>query len=372
VSGRLNEMFKSDDQQDAQEYLEFLLDGLHEDLNPYANRTKLRPLTDEEERRRETLPQQTASHLEWQRYIHSNFSVVVNWFQGQLSSRLMCLTCGITSTTYSGFMYLSLPIPSKRGGFTLADCLEEFVKEEILEKDDAWHCPNCKKARKATKKLTITRLPHILIIHLKRFTNRGLWRDKLNTMVQFPLKDLNLTKYVPPLLPRGALGPNAPEPSAEVTPPFMYDLYGVCNHYGTLNGGHYTSFVRNNHQNAWNHFDDSKASFVDDSAVVVSNLFKSLHNFSDNHIVSECIRAFLGPVKCYVIILEALVLLSVNNWTSVYLALGFGGNSILCLISFFLFILITSAACLSERRSFVDMFMSALLLYLSTGQYQNT
>ncbi|RPB16849.1 cysteine proteinase [Morchella conica CCBAS932] len=273
VSGRLNEMFKSDDQQDAQEYLEFLLDGLHEDLNPYANRTKLRPLTDEEERRRETLPQQTASHLEWQRYIHSNFSVVVNWFQGQLSSRLMCLTCGITSTTYSGFMYLSLPIPSKRGGFTLADCLEEFVKEEVLEKDDAWHCPNCKKARKATKKLTITRLPHILIIHLKRFTNRGLWRDKLNTMVQFPLKDLNLTKYVPPLLPRGALGPNAPEPSAEVTPPFMYDLYGVCNHYGTLNGGHYTSFVRNNHQNAWNHFDDSKASFVDDSAVVSRNAY---------------------------------------------------------------------------------------------------
>lgn len=264
-------MFESNDQQDAQEYLEFLLDGLHEDLNPHANRNKLRPLTDEEERRREKLPQQLVSYLEWQRYTHQNFSVIVNWFQGQLSSRLMCLTCGTTSTTYSPFMYLSLPIPaSKRSGFTLADCLEEFVKEEILEKDDAWHCPNCKKARKATKKLTITRLPHMLIIHLKRFTNRGLWRDKLNTMIEFPLKNLNLTKYVPPLLPRDALGPDAPEPTAEVTPPFLYDLYGVCNHYGTLNGGHYTSFVRNSYNNAWNLFDDSKASFVDDSSVMVS------------------------------------------------------------------------------------------------------
>lgn len=265
-------MFKSNDQQDAQEYLEFLLDGLHEDLNSHANKGKLRPLTDEEERRREKMPQQTASHLEWQRYTHQNFSVVVNWFQGQLSSRLMCLTCGTTSTTYSPFMYLSLPIPvSKRNGFTLADCLEEFVKEEILDKDDAWHCPNCRKARKATKKLTITRLPHMLIIHLKRFTNRGLWRDKLNTMIDFPLKNLNLTKYVPPLLPRDALGPDAPDPTVEVTPPFLYDLYGVCNHYGTLNGGHYTSFVRNSYNNAWNLFDDSKASFVDDSSVVVSD-----------------------------------------------------------------------------------------------------
>lgn len=224
------------------------------------------------------MPQQMASYLEWQRYTHQNFSVVVNWFQGQLSSRLMCLTCGTTSTTYSPFMYLSLPIPaSKRNGFTLADCLEEFVKEEILDKDDAWHCPNCKKARKATKKLTITRLPHMLIIHLKRFTNRGLWRDKLNTMIDFPLKNLNLTKYVPPLLPRDALGPDAPEPTVEVTPPFLYDLYGVCNHYGTLNGGHYTSFVRNSYNNAWNLFDDSKASFIDDSSVVVSHClhFKS-------------------------------------------------------------------------------------------------
>lgn len=36
-------------------------------------------------------------------------------------------------------MYLSLPVPSTRGArVTLEDCLAAFVKEEILEKDDAW------------------------------------------------------------------------------------------------------------------------------------------------------------------------------------------------------------------------------------------
>ena len=271
VSGRLNEMFRNNDQQDAQEFLGFILDGLHEDLNPHANHGKLRPLKDDEERRREKLPVQLASNIEWQRYTHHNYSVVVNWFQGQLSSKLSCLACGRTSTTYSPFMYLSLPIPAmKSNNFTLRDCLEEFVREETLEGDDAWHCPQCKKARKATKKLTITRLPHILIIHLKRFTNRGPWRDKLNTFVDIPLRHLDLTRYMPPPLAGDEMPRTLPPPTAETTPPFLYDLYAVCNHYGTINGGHYTAVVRSSYKTGWNLFDDSKATLIEEGRVVVS------------------------------------------------------------------------------------------------------
>ena len=277
MAGRLNEMFRNNDQQDAQEFLGFLLDGLHEDLNPNAkNRGKLRPLKDDEERRREKLPVQLASTIEWQRYTHHNYSVVVNWFQGQLSSKLSCLTCGRTSTTYSPFMYLSLPIPAmKSNNFTLRDCLDEFVREETLEGDDAWHCPQCKKARKATKKLTITRLPHILIIHLKRFTNRGPWRDKLNTFVDIPLRHLDLTKYMPTPLASDEMPRTLPLPTAETTPPFFYDLYAVCNHYGTINGGHYTAVVRSSYKTGWNSFDDSKATLIEEERVVVSLIHDS-------------------------------------------------------------------------------------------------
>jgi len=272
VSGRLNETFRSDDQQDAQEFLAFLLDGLHEDLNPNATRQKLNPLSDEEERRREKLPVQVVSHIEWQRYVHNNSSVAVNWLQGQLSSKLECLTCGITSTTYNPFMYLSLPIPVVNGQFTLRDCLAEFTKEETLDGDDAWHCPNCKQPRRATKRLTITRLPHILILHLKRFTNRGRWRDKLNTHISLPLSDLDLTGYVPPPLPVENGNPRF-EPSPETTPPFIYDLYGIVNHYGTLHGGHYTAFVKNPYKGSWNTFDDSKATNMSEPKVVSRNAY---------------------------------------------------------------------------------------------------
>ena len=279
MAGEVNEVFANGRQQDAQEFLEFLLDYLHEDLNPHASRNQLRELTTEEEKYREGLPIPYASFLEWQRYIHRNYSVIVNWFQGQLCSRLTCMICKTRSTTYTPFMYLSLPVPPKKHA-TIQDCLTDFCREEVLDNDDAWHCPVCKKAREATKKLTITRLPHILIIHLKRFTNDGRWNDKLTKLVQFPLKELEMSKYVPQLgdgEEGGMQGATIPgfNPPPEQTAPFLYDLYGVVNHYGTLTAGHYTSYVRDTWGEGWRLFDDSNARKVQNDEVIVSSLFEN-------------------------------------------------------------------------------------------------
>ncbi|KAK6513182.1 ubiquitin-specific protease doa4 [Arthrobotrys conoides] len=281
ISGRLNSQFRGKDQQDAQEYLEFFLDYLHEDLNANAGKPRLRELTDDEEKRREELPVQIASHYEWERYVHTNLSMIVKWFQGQFRSRLKCLKCGHTSTTYSPFMYLSLPIPAKAGpnGCTLKDCMDEFTKEEILDGDDAWHCPVCKKPRKASKQLSISRMPVVLIIHLKRFSNHGMWRDKVNTLVNFG-KSVDLTKYVPPPLdPKDIPGGKGLPMGSEVTPPFYYSLYAITNHYGSLTSGHYTAFVRvgggtgGREGGVWHKFDDTKATKMEADDVVNRNAY---------------------------------------------------------------------------------------------------
>ncbi|EGX43880.1 hypothetical protein AOL_s00210g327 [Orbilia oligospora ATCC 24927] len=281
ISGRLNSQFRGKDQQDAQEYLEFFLDYLHEDLNANAGKPRLRELTDDEEKRREELPVQLASYYEWERYVHTNLSMIVKWFQGQFRSRLKCLKCGHTSTTYSPFMYLSLPIPAKAGpnGCTLKDCMDEFTKEEILDGDDAWHCPVCKKPRKASKQLSISRMPVVLIIHLKRFSNHGMWRDKVNTLVNFG-KSVDLTRYVPPPLdPKDVPGGMGLPMGSEVTPPFYYSLYAVTNHYGSLTSGHYTAFVRvgggtgGREGGVWHRFDDTKATKMETDDVVNRNAY---------------------------------------------------------------------------------------------------
>jgi len=50
------------------------------------------------------------------------------------------------------------------------------------------YCPKCKKHQQATKKFDLWSLPDTLIIHLKRFSYNRYWRDKIDALVEFPIK----------------------------------------------------------------------------------------------------------------------------------------------------------------------------------------
>ncbi|XP_053378168.1 ubiquitin carboxyl-terminal hydrolase 19-like [Mercenaria mercenaria] len=115
---------------------------------------------------------------------------------------------------------------------TLEQCLELFTEPEVLNPEEAWYCPSCKEHREATKQLSTWKLPHTLIIQLKRFSFRNfIWRDKIDKMVEFPTRGLDLSAFYV-----------GSRPSNE--PPPIYDLYGVVNHHGGILGGHYTAHVR--------------------------------------------------------------------------------------------------------------------------------
>lgn len=70
-----------------------------------------------------------------------------------------------------------------------------------------------------------------------RFSYDGMWRQKLQTFVDFPLNELNLKPYI---YHNQIDNINGPFNANNAT----FDLYGVVNHYGTLEGGHYTSYCR--------------------------------------------------------------------------------------------------------------------------------
>ncbi|PIA54251.1 hypothetical protein AQUCO_00900653v1 [Aquilegia coerulea] len=125
---------------------------------------------------------------------------------------------------------------------SLYSCLEAFLKEEPLGPDDMWYCPGCKQPRQASKKLDLWRLPEILIIHLKRFSYSRFMKNKLETYVDFPIDDLDLSNYI-------ACKNNQLS--------CRYMLYAVSNHFGSMGGGHYTAFVYHG-GNQWYEFDDSR------------------------------------------------------------------------------------------------------------------
>ncbi|EEB88127.1 hypothetical protein MPER_14214, partial [Moniliophthora perniciosa FA553] len=45
----------------------------------------------------------------------------------------------------------------------------------------------------ATKRFDLWKVPDILVVHLKRFSNSRMLRDKIDVFVDFPIEDLDLT-----------------------------------------------------------------------------------------------------------------------------------------------------------------------------------
>uniref|UniRef100_A0A8C1J0Y3 Ubiquitin carboxyl-terminal hydrolase 4 n=1 Tax=Cyprinus carpio TaxID=7962 RepID=A0A8C1J0Y3_CYPCA len=140
----------------------------------------------------------------------------------------------------------------KKTTVALRECIELFTTMETLGEHDPWYCPTCKKHQQATKKFDLWSLPRILVVHLKRFSYNRCWRDKLDTVVDFPIRDLNMSEFVC-------------DPKAD---PYVYDLIAVSNHYGGMGGGHYTAYGKNKMDGKWYYFDDSSVSSSTEDQIV--------------------------------------------------------------------------------------------------------
>ncbi|XP_064931935.1 ubiquitin carboxyl-terminal hydrolase 8 isoform X4 [Columba livia] len=242
--GKINDQFAGYSQQDSQELLLFLMDGLHEDLNKADNRKRYK------EENNDHLDDLRAAELAWHKHKQLNESIIVALFQGQFKSTVQCLTCHKKSRTFEAFMYLSLPLAST-SKCTLQECLRLFSKEEKLTDNNRFYCSHCKTRRDSLKKIEIWKLPPVLLVHLKRFSYDGRWKQKLQTSVDFPLETLDLSQYV--IGPKNNLK--------------RYNLFSVSNHYGGLDGGHYTAYCKNASKQRWFKFDDHEVSEISASSV---------------------------------------------------------------------------------------------------------
>uniref|UniRef100_A0A8C3XIY2 Ubiquitin carboxyl-terminal hydrolase 8 n=1 Tax=Chelydra serpentina TaxID=8475 RepID=A0A8C3XIY2_CHESE len=240
--GKINDQFSGYSQQDSQELLLFLMDGLHEDLNKADNRKRYK------EENNDHLDDFKGAELAWHKHKQLNESIIVALFQGQFKSTVQCLTCHKKSRTFEAFMYLSLPLAST-SKCTLQECLRLFSKEEKLTDNNRFYCSHCKTRRDSLKKLEIWKLPPVLLVHLKRFSYDGRWKQKLQTSVDFPLESLDLSQYV--------IGPKSNLK--------RFNLFS--NHYGGLDGGHYTAYCRNATKQRWYKFDDHEVSEISASSV---------------------------------------------------------------------------------------------------------
>ncbi|XP_028323210.1 ubiquitin carboxyl-terminal hydrolase 2-like isoform X2 [Gouania willdenowi] len=243
--------FAGCNQQDAQEFLRFLLDGLHNDVNRVTGCPKLSAEDFDH------LPDEEKGKQMWNMYLEREDSQVVDLFGGQLRSSLTCTVCGFRSTVFDPFWDLSIPIAQKNlGDVTLKDCLKLFTKEDVLDGEEQPTCNNCKARRKCTKRLSIQKFPQILVLHLKRFSDSNVRASKLSTYVNFPLKELDLREF-----------------ASESSERPVYNLYAVSNHTGNALGGHYTAYCRNSAHGEWYSYNDCRVNPLSSSQVRSSSAY---------------------------------------------------------------------------------------------------
>lgn len=103
--GKYAPRFNGFQQHDSQEFLAFLLDGLHEDLNRVHDKPYVE-LKDSDGR-----PDEEVAREAWENHVIRNKSIIVDLFHGQLKSKVTCLECKHESVRFDPFTYLSLPLP---------------------------------------------------------------------------------------------------------------------------------------------------------------------------------------------------------------------------------------------------------------------
>jgi len=237
ASIKKKDIFTGYSQNDLPEFLLFLIDCFHNALSREIKMT----ITGTPEN---STDQVAIKCFEMIKNMYSKeYSEIWNLFYGIHVSEITDLETGKQlNVTPEPYLMIDLPIPSNNKMPSLIDCFDLYVEGEVLDGDNSWFNEETNKKINIRKRIQFWSFPDILIIDLKRFNNRF---QKNQILVTFPLDNLDLSKYV----------------IGYKKECYKYELYGICNHSGSVMGGHYTSFVKNANGN-WYHFNDQDVSVV--------------------------------------------------------------------------------------------------------------
>ena len=246
------DLFTGYDQNDLPEFLIFVIDCFHNALSREVNMSIQG--TPENDRDKMAL----LCFEKIKQMYSKDYSEIWNIFYGiQISQLTSMETNKSMSMVPEPFFIINLPIPQNNKTPSLLDCFDLYVEGEILDGENSVFNEATNKKESAKKNLIFWSLPTILVIDIKRFNSSN---RKNQILVEFPLTNLNLSKYV--------IGYNKET--------FVYDLYGVCNHSGSVLGGHYTSFVKNANDK-WYHYNDTSVLEIQENQLLTSKAYCFLY-----------------------------------------------------------------------------------------------
>ena len=241
--------FIGNKQNDVQEFLVFMIDSLHNGICKEKNIQYEIP--NEEEKKNKNLKECSIEAIKnWDIFFKNNYSIFIELFYSQISSSIYSIDKKKLSTIYEPCCFLNLPINDKSNN--LYDCFNNFTSMEKMENENKWYNDKTKCYQEAFKKINFWKLSKIIIIVLKRFNNKC---EKISTLIDIPLV-LDLSKY--------CIGYNKEK--------YKYDLISISNHIGSLEGGHYYSYILNQNKK-WYNYNDTNVCQIDKDNLITKNAY---------------------------------------------------------------------------------------------------
>ncbi|OAD06499.1 hypothetical protein MUCCIDRAFT_139407, partial [Mucor lusitanicus CBS 277.49] len=255
-------------QEDSEEFLCFLLDGLHEEMTAVLKEQQDKKEAEAAAAAKaaggddwlEVGAKNKTSNLRSTGFQESPISKI---FGGKVRS---VLRCPGAKDSINLEPYQSLPldiqpdnvhsIEDAIANMTLPETMHDYTSPKGIKVD-------------ATKQVYLEGLPPVLILHMKRFVFDNVGGvQKLSKRVNYGAK---LT-----------IDPEWMVPASRPTEPITYQLFGCVYHHGTsAGGGHYTCDIKRRN-NEWLHIDDTTITSVSEQDVLVTE---------DNTRTSEKIHA---------------------------------------------------------------------------------
>jgi len=234
-------------QEDAEEYLGFLLNGIHDEfISKYSGSSNANKKNDTEgwtEVGPKNKPVIT-------REAEIKESPINRIFGGRIKSILKCPGTK-NSATIEPFLSLQLDITPSN-----VECIEDAFENLTVPETVPDYIVDGKKVV-ATKQNVIDGLPNVLLLHLKCFTFDHNTTQKVQKQINFkPELEIKSELLSPGLKSRA---------------PYKYNLFAVVNHHGKMaGGGHYTCAVKQCN-NRWLNFDDTKIQQISELEVTTPN-----------------------------------------------------------------------------------------------------
>lgn len=174
----------------------------------------------------------------------------------------------ILETCRMPFLMLGLDLPPPP---LFKDVMEKNIIPQvplfnILKKFDGELVTEVVRPRIARMRYRVTRLPQYLILHMRRFTKNNFFIEKNPTLVNFPVKNLELKDYIP-----------LPAPKENEKLRSKYDLIANIVHDGKPGEGFYRVFVQRKSEELWYEMQDLHVSETLPQMVALSETYMQIY-----------------------------------------------------------------------------------------------